>query len=115
MSAKASIMLALAQVWILVMGALSSRVLLRAVAEPAVLPATTRILVNYGFTLLGVPLLWICFETYARVYDRFGPRARSAIAIAGWAILITAVSFVAHGLLKPLPGCSFPLVESSSE
>ena len=115
MSGKASIMLALAQVWILVMGALSSRVLLRVLAEPAVLPATTEILVNYGFALLSVPLLWICFETYARVYEKFGPRARSAIAIAGWVILITAISFVAHGLLKPLPGCTFRLVESSTE
>ncbi len=97
-STRNALLVALMQISVIVSGVMGAGVVLR-ILERA--PASTRFLVDYGVTLMAIPLVWITSAVVVRSRSAISESAKTAAFWLGCVLLLGLIAFVACALIGP--------------
>lgn len=102
--AKAAL-LAVVQVWVITMGTLACALNTKLSGDfGGNTQWPTRVLSHFGFSLVWIPLIWICVASVVRLRPKISESRKELAFQTGWWLLLTLVGFVAYGVLQPWLG-----------
>jgi len=97
-----AVMLALAQVWLIVMGTLLSGLMVRfCEATHRLVPLSTAALRHGGILLLLLPLLWIAVAVATALRSDLPDRRKVQAYAAGWLLLVILLVFIGCAVAAP--------------